>query len=169
MDEMLTTVDSDGRAIGSAPRSLCHDGRSHIAHAVVHLHVVKPSGRILLQKRSENKRIQPGKWDTAVGGHVAAGEQIFSALQRESSEEIGVDASQAQFLLGYMFNSDIETEWVNVFTLEVPEDFAIEVCNEEVDETRFFTAEEIAAMIKSGSVTPNFAMEYSTHLRNGNF
>jgi isopentenyldiphosphate isomerase len=31
---------------------------------------------LYLQKRSETKDIQPGKWDTAVGGHVDYGETI---------------------------------------------------------------------------------------------
>lgn len=42
--------------------------------------VVNNWGHILLQKRSLNKDVAPGKWDTSVGGHVAPGETIESEL-----------------------------------------------------------------------------------------
>jgi isopentenyldiphosphate isomerase len=41
---------------------------------VVHLHVFNSRGELYLQKRPEWKDIQPGKWDTAVGGHIDLGE-----------------------------------------------------------------------------------------------
>ena len=46
-----------------------------LLHPVVHLHVMREGGFLYLQKRAMDKDIQPGKWDTAVGGHVDFGEQ----------------------------------------------------------------------------------------------
>ena len=46
-------------------------------------------GDVYLQKRPEWKDIQPGKWDTAVGGHIDYGETPEEALQREVHEAIG--------------------------------------------------------------------------------
>ena len=34
--------------------------------------------------------IQPGKWDTSVGGHVDLGESVEMALHREVKEELGI-------------------------------------------------------------------------------
>jgi len=36
-----------------------------------------------LQKRALLKDIQPGKWDTSVGGHIQSGETVTNAILRE--------------------------------------------------------------------------------------
>lgn len=87
-DELFPIVDEDGNTIGEAFRSVCHDGISKLLHPVVHLHLFNDEGRLFLQKRSLSKDVQPGKWDTSVGGHVAPGEKIEDALRREASEEL---------------------------------------------------------------------------------
>lgn len=84
LTERLPIVDTEGRVTGSATRGKCHGGSMWL-HPVVHLHVFDMHGRIYLQKRPDWKEIQPGKWDTAVGGHVDYGEDIVSALRREGS------------------------------------------------------------------------------------
>ena len=72
-EEWFPIVDEDGNTIGTALRSVCHDGKSMLLHPVVHLHFFNSKGELYLQKRSMSKDIQPGKWDTSVGGHVNPG------------------------------------------------------------------------------------------------
>ena len=69
MNEMLPLVDEEGNIIGAATRGECHGGSKPL-HPVVHLHVFNSRGELYLQRRPQWKDIQPGKWDTAVGGHV---------------------------------------------------------------------------------------------------
>ncbi|MDE6810957.1 MAG: NUDIX domain-containing protein, partial [Muribaculaceae bacterium] len=88
--EIFPIVDEMGNVIGAASRAECHGG-SKLLHPVVHLHLFDKNGNIYLQKRPEWKDIQPGKWDTAVGGHVDLGENILQAIEREVREEIGLD------------------------------------------------------------------------------
>ncbi len=71
--ELFPLVDTEGNVIGQATRGECHGG-SMLLHPVVHLHLFDVAGRLYLQRRPEWKDIQPGKWDTAVGGHVDYGE-----------------------------------------------------------------------------------------------
>ena len=87
--EIFPIVDENGTVIGSATRGECHSG-SKLLHPVVHLHVFNSKGDIYLQKRPEWKDIQPGKWDTAVGGHIDYGETPEEALRREVREELGI-------------------------------------------------------------------------------
>ena len=51
-----------------------------LLHPVVHLHLFNSRGELYLQKRPEWKDIQPGRWDTAVGGHVDYGETVDEKL-----------------------------------------------------------------------------------------
>ena len=73
--EMFPLVDEQGNITGAATRGECHNG-SKLLHPVIHLHVFNSKGELYLQKRPEWKDIQPGKWDTSVGGHVDLGESV---------------------------------------------------------------------------------------------
>lgn len=157
-DEIFPVVNEDGNVIGKATRRECHSG-SKILHPVVHLHVRDAQGRLYLQKRSMSKDIQPGKWDTAVGGHMDYGEDVITALRREAREELGIIDFEPKALFRYVFESKIEKELVNTFTAVVSEDM-ITIDPVEIDEGRFWSLAEIEANLGKGVFTPNFENEY---------
>ena len=155
--ELFPLVDEEGRVTGKATRGECHNG-SHLLHPVVHLHVFNSRGEVYLQKRPEWKDIQPGKWDTAVGGHIDYGETPEDALRREVREELGITDFQPQFVEKYIFESARERElvYVNRTTYDGP----IRPSSEELDGGRFWTLHEIHAAIGQGVLTPNFESEF---------
>ena len=104
MDEFFPLVTEEGDVIGKATRKECHSG-SFLLHPVVHLHVFDKAGRLYLQKRSMDKDIQPGKWDTSVGGHIDYGETVEQALRREAREELGLTDFEPFFAFRYTFRS----------------------------------------------------------------
>ena len=124
----------------------------------MHLHVFDKSGRLYLQRRPDWKDIQPGKWDTAVGGHVDYGEDVMSALRREAREELGLTDFVAEKLKSYVFESAREKELVNAFKTVV--EYA-PVPSEELDGGRFWTREEVLSNMGKGVFTPNFEQEYT--------
>lgn len=155
--EIFPIVDSEGTIIRKATRSECHSG-SMLLHPVVHLHVFDPEGRLYLQKRPEWKDIQPGKWDTAVGGHMDYGEELADALRREAGEELGLKDFTPRLIDRYVFESAREKELVHVFitiSAAAPEP------SEELDGGRFWTIAEIEANLGKGIFTPNFESEYA--------
>ena len=106
-EEWFPLIDEQGNTIGKATRRECHNG-SKLLHPVVHLHIINNDGELYLQKRSDKKEIKPGKWDTAVGGHVDWGEEPLVALRREVREEVGVTDFVPQHVLTYLFESERE-------------------------------------------------------------
>lgn len=161
-EEWLPTVDEQGKILGKILRSQVHNG-SLILHPVVHLHVMNHQKHLYLQKRPETKLIQPGKWDTAVGGHIAYGEDIKTSLQREAFEEIGLKEFSAKPIGNYIFESEIERELVYSF---ITFDFkGINLHSDEVQEGKFWSQKQIEKNLGKGVFTPNFELEYHQQLK----
>lgn len=156
-ETLLPEVDEQGNITGTMTRAEAHSGTKHL-HPVVHLHVFNSKGDLYLQKRPDWKDIQPGKWDTAVGGHIDLGESVEQALHREVKEEIGITDYTPERLKHYVFESDKEKELVFVFRTVY--DKPVNPDKEELADGRFWSQQEIRDNIGKGIFTPNFENEY---------
>lgn len=154
--ELFPIVDAEGNTIGCATRGECHDG-SKLLHPVVHLHLLNSAGEIYLQQRPLWKEIQPGKWDTAVGGHVDYGESVADALLREVREEIGITDFTPVFLMCYRFESERERELVYVYKCVYEGEVKP---SDELDGGRLWAISEVEHAIGKGVLTPNFEQEF---------
>jgi len=156
--EMLPAVDENGVVIGRMTREYAHGGDC-VMHPVVHLHILRRDERLYLQKRSMTKKLLPGYWDTAVGGHVSYGEMIGDALCREAYEELRLSRFNPIPMLTYQYDGNGEKELVSVFAC-VGGDFELTPDDEEVSEGRWWTEKEIEDNFGKSVLTPNFEQEY---------
>ncbi len=156
-EEWLPLVDEKGAVKGKAPRSHCHKGEK-LLHPVVHLHVLNHQRHIFLQKRPDDKLVQPGKWDTAVGGHISFGEQLDEALKREAWEEIGLKEFSAKLVAQYVWETEMEAELVYVFVSYNYK--GIHIHSDEVVEGKFWSSKKIKGNLGKDIFTPNFEHEY---------
>ena len=156
-EEWFPLVDSEGRVIGQASRSECHSGPGKL-HPVIHLHIINSRGELLLQLRASTKDLLPGKWDTAVGGHIGVGESVEEGLRRETREEIGIHDFNPTLLQRYLWETKRESELV--FSFICNHDGPFKADPVELDDLRFWTRKEIEANIGKGKFTAVFENEY---------
>jgi len=160
--EFLEVVNESGKVLKVLPRDEIH-GNPSLIHRVVHVLVFNGTGRLLLQKRSMNKDVAPGKWDTSVGGHVNAGEDIKEAVLREMEEELGISACEPKFLYTYIHSNPYETELV--YTHCCIYNAEIRFRRDEIDEVRAWEIAEIKRNMGKGIFSDNFEHEIETYLR----
>ncbi|MBQ9786806.1 MAG: NUDIX domain-containing protein [Lentisphaeria bacterium] len=158
MAELFDIYDESGNHLGTATRSKCH-GDPALIHCTAHVAVMHPeTGALLLQKRRMDKDIQPGKWDSAVGGHLDAGESFETAALRELAEELGVtEKVELRHLFDSRIRNSIESENVRVFGIELAGPFEFQ--KSEIDGVRFFSAAELDDPAQQKEFTPNLIAE----------
>ena len=154
--------DDDGNIVGAATRDECH-GNPSLIHRAVHVLVFNRGGQLYLQRRSKEKIIQPGKWDTSVGGHLETGESYEQAAYRETLEELGFTPQKIDFLFSFKVRNSIEAE--NINTYRTMFDGPIAPHPEEIEDGRYWGIEEIYNALNTGVFTPAFEHEF-TLLRN---
>lgn len=126
-------------------------------HLVVHIWVVSSHGELLIQRRSDNKKLMPGEW-AATGGAAISGEDSYTAASRELYEELGISSDKQKLkklvrikrrnsLLDIWFiNSDISSD-------------SLRLQREEVAEAKWVSRDELKNMIKNGKFH-NYGIEY---------
>ena len=86
--EQLAVEDAGGRVVGRVERAAVRP--LGITTRAVHLVGRSADGGWWVQQRADDKATDPGRWDTLMGGLMAAGETIATTLARETWEEAGL-------------------------------------------------------------------------------
>lgn len=141
-DELFVVVDKDDKVIDHRTRYDCHHNKQLI-HRAIGVVIFNDQGQILLQKRSQNKDLNPGLYTISTSGHVDKGETYRQTAKRELLEELGIQVPITQkkrFLaeLGY------ETEMHCLFTARSNGPFYPN--KNEVDEVKFVSKTELKKM-----------------------
>ncbi len=139
-EEIFDVVNERDEVIGRKPRSEVH--RLGLMHRATHVLVFNSPGQIFLQKRSQKKDRQPGRWDASASGHVDSGEDYDACALRELGEELGLRLSappRRLFKLAASPETDQEHVWVYRCAAEGP----FTLCPEEIEGGGWFGSEEV--------------------------
>lgn len=126
-------------------------------HLVVHIWIVSSDGHLLIQRRSDSKKLMPGEW-AATGGAAVSGEDSFTAAKRELFEELGIysDENTLKKAFGIKRRSSFLDVWLTV--CDTPAESLV-LQSSEVAEAKWVTADELEKMIKNG-IFHNYGNEY---------
>ena len=145
---MLELVDEDGNTIGTAEKLAAHQAPGQL-HRAFSVFLFDESGRLLLQRRALGKYHSPGVWSNTCCGHPYPGEAPFAAAARRTFEELGVSPSLLAEAGTVRYNHPdpasglVEQEYNHLFVGLVQAEPRPDP--EEIGETAFVTAEELAA------------------------
>jgi len=140
LEELFDVVDGQDRVTGQLSRREVH--RRGLRHRAVHLLVVNRAGQVFLQKRSMQKDLFPGRWDSSAAGHVGAGEDYDGTALRELAEELGCrPAIPPQPLFKIEAREETGQEFVWVYRVEAEGPFTMQA--DEIECGDWFTVTEI--------------------------
>lgn len=147
---MIDVLEADGSPSGRAkPKALVH--RDGDLHRSVHVWIIAPDDRILVQRRAAVKENNPGLWDVSCAGHISAGESMIDAALREAHEELGIvlepdDLRHIASLREHSILNDgtyIDNEIHEIFIVRRDVDLAtLRLQPEEVGDVRLVTRDE---------------------------
>lgn len=149
----IAVVDANDHFVRWATRAEVHE--QHLVHRSIHVTVLHPDGRMLLQRRHPDKITYPDHWDVAVAGHVEeqdypagpdeALDQVYADVAtRELHEELGIHA-QLQPDSHSPPVAGVHYEQTRHFFAVHPGPFTLQP--EEVVEIRWVTPAQLAAML----------------------
>lgn len=157
-DELLPVRDADGRALASIERAAVR--ALGIATEAVHLVGFAAQGGFWVQQRVFGKAVDPGLWDTLMGGTVSAGEAVETTLARETWEEAGLQMNQLDavkpqglFTVRRSVPEGYLVERVHVFHCTVPSHLTPVNQDGEVERFERVSHERLVAGLLAGEFT----------------
>lgn len=136
-----------------------------LRHRAVHVLVRDTRGRLLLQLRASSKATSPGLWDTSVGGHVGAGEDLLDSALRETREELGLELLPADLRALPSHVVELPGDLEHVSSWEAVSEGPFRPDPSEVERVAWFDRQEIRVMVERGDCTPHFAVQWRAWLQ----
>lgn len=162
-NEELILVDRDDNEVGHLSKALCHDGAG-ILHRAFSLFLFSDKGELLLQQRSEQKRLWPHYWSNSCCSHPRRGETMEVATMRRLSDELNVEAS-LEYIYDFCYTASFsdfgsENELCHVYLGTVSDD--VQPNDREIASIRFVSASALAEELSyfPERFTPWFKQEW---------
>jgi isopentenyldiphosphate isomerase len=149
-DELVEHVDLDGTVIEVVTRARMR--AENLRHRSVAIIVQSTDGRLLVQRRADDKDVFPGWWDVAAGGVVAAGEESDDAARRELAEELGITGVTPEFVTEGAYEDEHAQEICRVY--RVVHDGPYRFDDGEVTEARLVDGAGLAELLATERVLP---------------
>ena len=118
--------------------------------------IVDENDNFLIQQRALTKKTLPGKW-AITGGAALAGENRIQCAIREVSEELGIKLTpeKLHFLKQYVERNVI----INIFSAHVDSTVKIKKQNEEVEQIKWVSRQQLVKMYATGDFIQPYVNE----------
>ena len=141
MAELVTLVDASDNVIGSKDRESVSDNDRWRA---AQIWVADPKGRILIAKRTLNKKIQPGIWEPGASGTVTYPNSYEKTALLELQEELGIKRKNLTLEKVIFWKSTLGSRACGLFrTVVDPQQETIKVQAEEIFEVKWMILDNL--------------------------
>lgn len=147
-EEILDIYDNERNPLGYTKRrgESLKEGEFIVA---VGIWIVDGSGRLLVTKRSMQKRYAPGKWENT-GGHLRHGEEPVEAVMRELYEETGISVAREE--IRFLGTSKAQPFFGDNFMAAARDVSGIKLQPGETSDARWVSLTELERMIQNGDM-----------------
>ena len=171
-DELLRVTGAAGEPVGSIERAAVR--ALGIATTAVHLIGRAADGAVWVQQRAFDKAVDPGCWDTLMGGMVSADESIDATLARETREEAGLRIADLHALrrcgeltVRRPVADGYQIERIVLFEATLPAGLVPINQDGEVAAFECLSAEALAQRLQAGAFTPEAGLMLGEWLGGG--
>jgi len=162
-DEKLILVDEKDNVLGYESKDVCHNGDG-ILHRAFSIFIFNSQGELLLQQRSQEKRLWGLYWSNTCCSHPRKGETYEQATMRRLQEELGLKAP-LKFLFKFQYqarfnNKGSENELCSVYVGKCDEPPSVNP--NEIAAVRYIPPEDLEKemQLHPDKFTPWFKMEW---------
>lgn len=163
-DEMLIIVDEKDTIIDYKSKIDSHQGDG-ILHRAFSIFIFNDAGKLVLQKRSDQKLLWPLFWSNSCCSHPRKGESLDIATHRRLNEELGFDTDLI-YLYTFQYQANFgeigsENELCAVYIGKSNE--MVKVNDNEIAEWRYIDPEDLTREVNDHpeNFTPWFKMEWT--------
>lgn len=152
--EIWNILDEEGNITGKTMKKgdkiVWQEG---IYHQGADVWIVNLEGKILIQKRASQKKLEPNVW-AMTGGSVIKGETALETLKRETLEELGINLNVEKAIkINHYKTGNV---WLDEYIVEQEVNLEnIIMQDDEVSEVKFATFEEIEELYKNNMFMKN--------------
>ena len=104
-DDVVVLVTPGDTALGVAPKLAAH--REGCLHRAVSVVLFDDGGRLLLQRRADEKYHSGGLWSNTACGHPRPGESVEDAGRRRLLDELGIDGCELTRVDQFLYFADL--------------------------------------------------------------
>ena len=161
--EELILVDPDDVEMGYGSKADCHNGDG-VLHRAFSIFLFNESGELLLQRRSDSKRLWASYWSNTCCSHPRRGETLEVATRRRLQDELNA-ASKLEFVYKFRYQAKFgdlgaEHELCHVFLGRLHG--LVQPNSREIADVRYISAEELSAELEQNGerYTPWLKLEW---------
>lgn len=162
-DELLILVDKTDNEIGWDTKDVCHNGAGML-HRAFSIFIFNDRNELLLQKRSQEKRLWPLFWSNSCCSHPRKNESYEYATARRLEEELALKADLT-YLYKFQYQVQFKDEGSEneLCSVYIGKSNDLPVVNEtEIATWKYISMDEMDAELESNPryYTPWFKIEW---------